>query len=303
MEFGLALQNHRDGASREGITASADAATRHGWRSVWAVDHLMVPTSQAADYGWTLEPLLSLAWIGATHPGLKLATGVLVPPMRDAVQLAKELATLDVLTGGRLIVGVGVGDEEDLGEYANLGKSDRFRVRGAYLDEAIAVWRHLWSGRQEPFEGRFHNLTDYAFDPLPVQGEDLLIVSGGRSDRALARVGRLTDGFYSSRWGPDELATRWPAMQETARHNGRPRPYLATRVRVRFDAQPDSNYSVCGSPAEMVAELIRFAEVGADEFVAVLDAVLPDEIERATTRFEFEVVQPFREAWAARPGS
>jgi hypothetical protein len=133
-----------------------------------------------------------------------------------------------------------------------------------------------------------------------VQGADILILSGGRSDRALARVGRLTDGLYSSRWGPDELTTRWPAMLETARANGRRRPYLATRVRVRFDAQPDGRYSVCGSPAEMVGELVRFAEIGTNEFVAVLDAVLPEEILRDTERFQREVVEPYREAWAAR---
>jgi alkanesulfonate monooxygenase SsuD/methylene tetrahydromethanopterin reductase-like flavin-dependent oxidoreductase (luciferase family) len=222
--------------------------------------------------------------------------------MRDAVQLAKELATLDVLSGGRLVIGLGVGDEEDQGEYANLGKADRFRVRGAYLDEAIALWRHLWAGGGEPFAGRFTTLTDYTFDPLPVQGARIPILSGGRSDRALARVGRLTDGLYSSRWGPDELAARWPGMLETARANGRQEPYLAARVRVRFDAQPDSKYSVCGSAAEMVAELIRFAEVGTSEFVAVLDAVLPGDIDRITERFQREVVVPFREAWAARSG-
>lgn len=300
MEFGLALQNHGAGTSPDGLTASADAAVRHGWRSIWAVDHLIVPPSGAADYGSTFEPLLSLAWIAATHPDLRLATGVLVPPMRDAAQLAKELATLDILSGGRLTIGVGVGDEEDLGEYANLGKADRFRVRGAYLDEAIALWRHLWSGRREPFVGRFTTLEEFTFDPLPVQGAAIPILSGGRSERALARVGRLSDGLYSSRWGPDDLAARWPAMLETARHNGRRRPYLATRVRVRFDAAPDSTYSVCGSAAEMAAEVERFAEVGVDEFVAVFDAILPADIERATDRFSDEVVEPFREAWATR---
>jgi alkanesulfonate monooxygenase SsuD/methylene tetrahydromethanopterin reductase-like flavin-dependent oxidoreductase (luciferase family) len=300
LEIGLALQNHRAGASREGILASADAAARYGWRSLWAVDHLVVTTSESADYGWTLEPLLSLAWIGATYPQLRLATGVLVPPMRDAVQLAKELATLDVLSGGRLTIGVGVGDEEDLGEYANLGKADRFRLRGAYLDEAIALWRHLWAGRRDPFVGRFNTLTDFTFDPLPVQGAGIPILSGGRSDRALARVGRLTDGLYSSRWGPDDLATHWPAILETAHENGRVRPFLATRVRVRFDARPDARYSVRGSAAEMIGELVRFAEIGVDEFVAVLDAVLPADIERATGRFEDEVVGPFREAWGTR---
>ncbi|MFI5255081.1 MAG: LLM class flavin-dependent oxidoreductase, partial [Candidatus Limnocylindrales bacterium] len=209
MEFGLALQNHGEGTSRLGIEASAASAEGYGWRSLWAVDHLVVAQSEAADYGWTLDPLLSLAYLAANHPRLRLATGVLVPPMRDAVQLAKELATLDELSGGRLTVGVGVGDEEDLGEYVNLGKEARFRQRGAYLDESIALWRHLWAGRRDPFLGRFHRLTDFTFAPLPVQGADLPILSGGRSERALARVGRLTDGYYSSRWGPDELVTRW----------------------------------------------------------------------------------------------
>jgi alkanesulfonate monooxygenase SsuD/methylene tetrahydromethanopterin reductase-like flavin-dependent oxidoreductase (luciferase family) len=300
VDIGLALQNHRDGTSPGGIMASADAAARFGWRSVWAVDHMVVSENEAVDYGWTLESLLTLAWIGATHPNLQLATGVLVPPMRNAVQLAKELATLDLLSGGRLTIGVGVGDEEDLGEYTNLGQADRFRVRGAYLDESIALWRHLWSGSREPFMGRFHTLTDFSFNPLPTRGADTLIMSGGRSDRALTRVGRITDGFYSSRWGPDDLVDRWPVMLETARQNGRPMPKLATRVRVRFDASPDGRYSVCGSPAEMAAELVRFAELGTDDFVAVLDAVLPGDITRLTARFEREVVQRFRDAWVAR---
>ena len=89
------------------------------------------------------------------------------------------------------------------------------------------------------------------------------------------------------------------AMLETASSNGRRRPYLATRVRVRFDARPDSIYSVCGSPAAMVRELVRFAELGTDEFVAVFDAVLAGDIENTSERFAREIVQPFLEASAA----
>lgn len=295
MEIGLALQNHRDGASPDGLTASADAAERHGWRSIWAVDHMVVAANEAAEYGWTLECLLSLAWLAATHPTLGIATGVLVPPMRDAVQLAKELATLDELSGGRLVIGVGVGDEDDLGEYRNLGKADRFHHRGAYLDETIALWRHLWSGSREAFRGDFIEIDDFAFAPLPSRGAGIPILSGGRSERAMARVGRLTDGFYSSRWGPEDLRDRWPTMVERAAANGRARPYLATRVRVRFDAEPDGRYSVCGSHDAMAAELRRYAELGTDEFVAVFDAVLPGDIEAATTRFDREVVARYRD--------
>lgn len=298
MDVGLALQNHRDGTSPAGLMASADAVERHGWDSIWAVDHMVVASNEAADYGSNLECLLSLAWLAAGHPGLRVATGVLVPPMRDAVQLAKELATLDALSSGRLIVGVGVGDEEDLGEYRNLGKADRFHRRGAYLDEAIAVWRHLWSGRTDPFRGDFVDLEDFTFQPVPERGASIPILSGGRSERAMSRVGRITDGFYSSRWGPDDLRSHWPAMVDRAAENGRRRPILATRVRVRFDAPPDGRYSVCGSHAEMALELRRFADVGTDVFVAVLDAVLPGDIERLTARFDGEVVARFRDAAA-----
>jgi probable F420-dependent oxidoreductase len=303
MEFGLALQNHGKGAAPEGMVASAEAVTRHGWRGIWAVDHLMVGESNAQDYGLMLEPLLSLAHLGAKFPDIRLATGVLVPPMRDAPHLAKELATLDVLSGGRVTVGVGVGDEEDLVEYQNLGKAERFRRRGAYLDETIALWRHLWSGSTDPFEGTFHQLTDYSFLPLPVQGAALPVVSGGRSDRALARVGRITDGYYASRWGPADLRAHWPAVLATAADNGRPRPSLSTRVRVRPGQPPDGRYSVCGTPAEMLQELLAYAEVGTDEFVAVFQAVLPDEIETAVDRFMEEVGGPFREAQAQRDGA
>ena len=269
---------------------------RHGWRGVWAVDHLVVGKAQARDYGWTLETMLSLAYVAALYPTVHLAAGVLIPPMRDAVQLAKEIATLDALSGGRLLVGVGVGDEEDQVEYANLGKEGRFRQRGAYLDESIALWRHLWSGSRAPFAGKFHQLSDFVFEPLPIDRDRLLIISGGRSDRALSRVGRITDGFYSSRWGPAEIAERWPVMLETARANGRVRPYLAARVRVRFGPQPSTSgmYVMGGDGSAMLAELRRFAEVGTDEFVAVFDAITPEAVTRDADRFQREVVAPLR---------
>ena len=269
---------------------------RHGWRGVWAVDHLVVGHAQERDYGWTLETMVSLAYLGALYPKIGLAAGVLIPPMRDAVQLAKEIATLDVLTGGRVLIGVGVGDEEDLVEYANLGKEARFRQRGAYLDESIALWRHLWSGSREPFNGKFHHLEDFVFEPLPTERDRLRVISGGRSDRALTRVGRITDGFYASRWGPTEIAQRWPGMLETARTNGRVRPYLAARVRVRFGPQPPTPgvYVMGGEAPAMIAELRRFADVGTDEFVAVFDAVTPEDVTRAADRFQHDVVAPLR---------
>jgi alkanesulfonate monooxygenase SsuD/methylene tetrahydromethanopterin reductase-like flavin-dependent oxidoreductase (luciferase family) len=294
VDFGLAVMNYRDGPVAERLEASAEAVTRHGWRNAWLIDHLMVPASGEADYAWTLEPLVSMAWMAARSPALRIATGVLVPPMRDGVQLAKELATLDALSGGRLTVAVGVGDDRDAPEYANLGKQERFAVRGAYLDETIALWRHLWSGSREPFHGRFFDLEDYTFAPLPAQGASLPILSSGRSDRTMSRPGRITDGHYTSRWGPADIAARWPAVLAAAAARGRPRPYLASRVRVRLGEPPDASYSLCGTPSEMVDQLCAFEACGVDEFVAVLAVVDPDDIGAAADRFQREVVEPYR---------
>jgi alkanesulfonate monooxygenase SsuD/methylene tetrahydromethanopterin reductase-like flavin-dependent oxidoreductase (luciferase family) len=159
MRFGLVLPSKGPHAGPDSLDAAASVCTELGWSSVWVTDHLMVPSGpEAEEYGSILEALSALTWVAARHEQLKIGTSVLVPAMRDAPLLAKQLATIDVLTKGRLVVGVGVSDAYDEIEYANLGKMDRFRQRGAYLDEAVALWRHLWSGNKEPFEGTFNTL-------------------------------------------------------------------------------------------------------------------------------------------------
>lgn len=295
MRIGLILPSKGDGAGPESLDAGAEAAERLGWSSLWTTDHLLVPSGHEADeYGWILEALTSLAWVAGRHRTLRIGTSVVVPAMRDAPLLAKELATIDVLSGGRLIVGVGVGDVDDLPEWSNLGKADRMHVRGAYLDETIALWRHLWGGRTEPFEGRFHVLRDFTFLPMPVQGGRLPIWSGGRSDRAVTRAATLSDGYHASQTGPDDLRTRWPTLAAQAAASGRPRPTLSIRARVRFGAPRGPVYSLVGSARDMIADLLAFDELGVDELIVVLDAVRPDDVAAAAERFDSEVVRPFR---------
>jgi alkanesulfonate monooxygenase SsuD/methylene tetrahydromethanopterin reductase-like flavin-dependent oxidoreductase (luciferase family) len=296
MRIGLILPTMGRNAAAAAVDAAAGIATELGWSSVWATDHMMVPRGEeAGTYGSILEALTTLAWIGGRHPTLKLGTSVVVPAMRDAPQLAKELATLDVLSNGRLIVGVGVGDRGDLPEWSNLGKAERMAVRGAYLDEAIALWRHLWSGATGPFNGRFHTVEDFIFDPLPAQGAKLPIWTGGRSDAAVTRAATLCDGYHASQTGPQDLRERWPVVMEGARAAGRSRPTLSVRSRVRFDATAGPVYSLHGSPRQMIDELLAFDEVGVDELVVVFESSTdsPD-VEQAMRRFQAEVWEPYR---------
>ena len=139
MDYGLCLPNFREGASREGMEAAAETAERLGWSAVWTTDHILVANADADDYGRIFEAILSLTWIGARYSKVRLGTSVLVVPQRNAVVLAKELATLDSLSRGRVTAGVGVGWNEI--EFGNLGVADRMRVRGARRQPRQRPWR------------------------------------------------------------------------------------------------------------------------------------------------------------------
>lgn len=297
MRIGLVLPTLGRGAGPDGLDAAAEAAERHGWSSVWVTDHMLVGQGDEADeYGWILEGLTSLAWVAARHPGLRIGTSVVIAAMRDAPQLAKELATLDVLSGGRLTVGVGVGDRRDLPEWTNLGKADRMEVRGAYLDETIALWRHLWGGRSEPFRGTFHALESFIFSPTPPQGADLPIWCGGRSDRAIQRAATLCNGYHAAQTGPDDLRGRLPALLAAARAAGRPRPTISIRTRVEPGGRRAKRYSLAGTAREMASDLAAFDGLGVDELIVVLESVDAAGIGTEVARFETEVVQRWRDA-------
>lgn len=296
MRFGLVLPSIGSGAGPQSLEAAAAACVEHGWTSVWVTDHVLVPRGpEEAEYGTLLEAICSLTWIAARFGGLTAGTSVIVPALRDAPLLAKQLATLDILTGGRLIVGVGASDAHDDVEYANLGKSDRFARRGAYLDEAVALWRHLWAGRTDPFRGEFHTLTDYCFAPLPPQGANIPIWCGGRSQRAVRRTAELADGYHAAQTGPEQLAVRLPQIIAATEATGRPLPTLSVRARVKFEAEPGPVYAICGSTAAMTGQLLQFAALGVSDVVLVLASSDPVGITALARRFSREVVAPYRE--------
>jgi probable F420-dependent oxidoreductase len=287
MDFGLALPNFTDGASREAMEAGAEIAERLGWSTVWTTDHILVPTADANDYGQIYEAILSLAWIGARYSEVRLGTSVIVIPQRNAVLVAKELATLDALTDGRVIAGIGGGWNET--EYGNLGVADRFHVRGAYIEETVALWRHLWSGSTDPFRGRFHQFDDFTFGPLPTQGDRLPIVIGGRAKPAVERIGRIADGYQSSTTSPSQYAERVPIMRDAAEGAGRPMPWLTARVRVVFGGPSDKAYAMRGTLEEMADEVRRFAAIGVDHLALWFGTTDPEELEVRAERFAHDV--------------
>jgi len=179
-------------------------------------------------------------------------------------------------------------------EYANVGEPERFRHRGAYLDETITLWRHLWSGTSEPFAGRFHEFSDFAFGPLPAQGAHLPIVIGGRSDAAIRRAARAGDGFHASSLSPDILADRIAYLREQLDIAGRGPIPISGRVNVRFGEQPPSRYLVAGTPDQMLAELRAFDELGVDELAYSFGETDAERVRDAIERFDRDVLAGLR---------
>ncbi|HET8786458.1 MAG TPA: LLM class flavin-dependent oxidoreductase, partial [Candidatus Limnocylindrales bacterium] len=199
----------------------------------------------------------------------------------------KELSSLDALSDGRLIAGVGAGWNND--EFANLGMADRFHVRGAYLDETIDLWRHLWSGSREPFIGRFHRIDDFVFSPLPRQGAGVPIAVGGRAEPALKRAGTKGDWYHSSATSAAKYAERVPIIRAAAEAAGRPMPRLTARAWTEFGAATSNAYAIRGTVEEMVAEIRAFAALGVDHLALWFDATDPDELVKLMERFARDV--------------
>ena len=289
MKYGLVLRSTGPASTPERIEAGAEIAQRLGWETVWTTDHIAVPAELSSEYGRVYEAITTLAWVGARFPRVKLGISVVVVPQRNAVVVAKELATLDALSGGRVVAGVGIGWME--GEFANLGMSDRFHRRGAYLDESIRLWRHLWSGSREPFEGKFHQLADYTFAPLPPQGDRLPIVVGGASDAAMRRAGSLGDGYQSTGAGPVEFARRVELIRAAADSAGRPMPWLSARIAVSAEAAPAGRFALSGDPSKMRSDIAALEAVGVEELALAFASADLDQLAAEIERFDREVVR------------
>jgi probable F420-dependent oxidoreductase len=287
MDYGLALPSLGDDANLDGIAAAVDLAEEHGFTDVWATDHILVDHDAADDYGRIYEAVTTLAWIAGRSSRIRLGASVIVVPMRNAVLLAKQLATVDSLSTGRLIAGFGVGWNPV--EFGNVGAGDRFHERGAYTDETIALCRHLWSGSTEPFRGRFHTFEDFVFGPLPAQGANVPIWIGARDERALRRVGRLADAYHASSASPSALSARIPVIGAAAEAAGRPMPRLSARVRIELDAGAQDFYTMHGSAADIAAEIRAYAALGVDHLALMFPPRDAAGLARAVERFLVEV--------------
>lgn len=196
----MILPNYGEGSSPDGIRRYAEAAEELGFDSVWATEHIIVGPDGVDPYGRVYDPLVTLAWIAGWTERIRLGTSIVLVPLHNPFHLAKEVATLQELSGGRVTLGVGMGWHRD--EFDFMGVE--FGGRGRRADEAIRAMRALWRGERE-FEGRWWSFENATFGPLPSPPPEIWV--GGSSERALRRVRELGDVWHPSR-GSDAAHVR-----------------------------------------------------------------------------------------------
>jgi probable F420-dependent oxidoreductase len=214
MKFGLRYCNTGPYVDPRLAIELVQAGEEAGFESAWTVEHTVVPEGYQTRYPYSPsgkmaggvddfplpDPLIWMAYVAGHTRRIKLATGILILPQHNPIVVAKQIASLDHMTEGRVILGVGVGWLRE--EFEALGAN--FDGRGAVTDEYIQVLRRLWQHGSSKFQGRFISFDSIYCEPRPKQ-DALPIVIGGHSEAAARRAGRFGDGFFPAREAPERL--------------------------------------------------------------------------------------------------
>ena len=231
MDFGVHLFGVGAMADPVELSKAARRAEDLGYHSVFVADHILLPTKITSKYPYTadghfpfpvesdwIEPLTALAYLAAETTRLKIGTSILVLPYRNPLVTAKQLASIDRMAKGRLIIGVGTGWLEE--EFRLLGV--RKTERGARTDEYLALMKSLWTEDEPGFTGRFFQLAEARFFPKPVQKPHPPIWVGGESAPALKRAATLGDGWHSASCSLEDLPRKLDQLKTLRTQAGRP---------------------------------------------------------------------------------
>lgn len=284
--FGCSMPSRGPMASPEALISLAQRAEDLGYDSVWVSDHIILPREVSSFYPYSpdgvatftpdqpyYEPIATLNFLaGCTHR-VRLGTHVLILPYRNPVLTAKMLATLDVLSRGRVILGAGVGWMEE--EFRALGLSN-FAQRGAVTNEYLRLFKELWTSREPEFHGEHYDVAGAGFLPKPVQQPHPPIWVGGHTGPALRRAAELGDGWMPiglrppAVLEPEELAAKIARLRTLTRRAGRPEDAVALcfSTDIGFERAPGpSRRMMTGVPEQIAADLRQYQDLGVRNFI------------------------------------
>jgi probable F420-dependent oxidoreductase len=309
MEFGCVFPNRGPMATPANLGRVAEKAEALDYDTVWFSDHIVIPTEVKSFYPYDpsgkmpfnpsepyWEPLTVIGYVAGRTSRLRLGTSVLILPYRNPIVTAKMLATLDVLSNGRVTLGAGVGWMEE--EFKAIGL-DTYSRRGAYSDECIRIFRELWTKDNPSFQGEFHQFSNIRCEPRPVQPGGLPIWIGGHTPQAIRRVARLGDGWQPlvqrppADLPPAEMQEKIAQLRAFAQQAGRDpqRITLAMGSSIQFTdgAATGPRSLFTGTPAQIVETLRRYQELGIQNFRCDFPSVSIDGLLQAMERFATEV--------------
>ena len=294
MKFALHFGNNTfpDLAGAHRMVRAAEAA---GFDSVFAVDHVVFPDNYTSTYPYAAsgrlpggrtsalpDPLIWVASVAAVTTRLRFTTGIIILPLRNPLVLAKQVATLDHLCGGRFELGIGVGWLKE--EFTALGAP--FEKRGKRADEYIAAMRALWAKDGASYAGEFVNFTEVSCNPKPV-ARDVPIVVGGHSEAAARRAGRIGNGFFPSIGAQVNTLPLLDVARRAAEAAGRD-PAAIEMIAGCPNLLPNSGKDPHAAIAERVSH-------GIGRIALPLGAFLPD-LEAGLARFGETIIKPFAAA-------
>jgi probable F420-dependent oxidoreductase len=289
MDFGFYLPTRGQTAAPEALEALVARGEGLGFRSVMIADHVVFPTEVRSKYPYTvsgafpghgdaLEQLTSLAFLAGITERLRLVTSVMILPYRNPVLTAKMLATVDVLSRGRVTVGVGVGWLRE--EFEALHTPD-FDQRGAVSNEYLQIFKTLWTQDPADFAGRFYRFTGVRCLPHPVQKPHPPLWIGGHSRAALRRVARYGDGWHpvganpAVPLRPHELRSALEDLRRLLEAEGRdPATVVVSLKAPLYDVSPSAERQAglerrpfSGSPAQVVEDIASYGQLGVGELI------------------------------------
>ncbi len=286
MTFGCILPNRGALATSENMRVLAVLAENLGFDSIWVSDHIILPIKASSKYPYSdsgslpfdldepyCEPLTTLSYLAGSTHRIKLGTHVLVVPYRNPVYAAKIVATLDYLSSGRVILGIGVGWLEE--EFDVVGQPN-FAQRGSVTNEYIRIFKELWSQDSPSFKGRYYEFPEVKFHPKPVQKPHPPIWVGGQTDAAMRRAATIGDAWLpiglrgSVGLGPEEMKEKIDQLKGMTKEAGR----IPESVGVSFSAEvafSDESSSkrkpFIGSAEEIIDDIYTYQQLGVGYFL------------------------------------
>jgi len=291
VKFGYILPNYGDKITPEQLLEISTACEEEGFDSVWATDHIIMPSTLREPYGELLEPLVTLTYVAARTEKLKLGTSCVVLAQRNPILVAKQAAALDVFSNGRVILGLGAGWAEQ--EFGFLNAD--FHGRGKVMDEGISLMKALWRDDVIDFEGDSFHVKDALFLPKPVK-KDIPVWIGGNGPTAVRRTIRLGDGWHpvgpdveDFRRGADEIRRSGKKITLSMR--------MTTDVRKKRDlyvgVNKEKRVAVSGTSGEIRKEIDAYAEAGLEYYCASINHPAAADILADLRKFSSDVLRSY----------